>query len=105
MEIDRINQRQNDPAVTGQAPTRRTERTAGEGQPKADPEIVRSPSDTVEISPESRRLARIHQAVNDAPDVRADRVAEIKQRIEDGTYSVSPELLARKLLGDADSQD
>jgi negative regulator of flagellin synthesis FlgM len=98
MEIERISQRQNDPAVTGQAAARRAERASGEAQPKADPERVRSSSDTVEISDRSRELARARQAVEEAPDVRADKVAEIKKRIEDGTYSVSPQLLAQKLL-------
>lgn len=103
MDIERINQRHNDPAVAGQAAARRTERAAGESQPKADPERVRSSSDSVEISERSRELARARQAVDAAPDVRADKVAAIKKSIEDGTYSVSPEMLAQKLLGEIDA--
>ena len=61
-----------------------------------------SSSDSLEISDRSRELARARQAVDAAPDVRADKVAEIKKRIEDGTYSVSPELLARKLIEGSD---
>jgi flagellar biosynthesis anti-sigma factor FlgM len=103
MDIERLSQRQTDPATVGeQTAARRTERTPNDAQPKLDPSRVRTPSDTLEISDRSRELARARQAVEDAPDVRADKVAEIKQRIEDGTYSVSPELLARKLLGGAD---
>ena len=102
MEIERISQRQNDPAVSGPSAARRVERSSSEIQPKADPERVRSSSDTVEISDRSRELARARQAAEDAPDVRADKVAEIKQRIEDGTYSVSPHLLAQKLLERSD---
>lgn len=102
MDIERISQRQSDPAISGQAAARRAERAAGEPQPKADPERVRQPSDTVEISDRSRELARARQAVDAAPDVRADKVAEIKKRIEDGTYSVSPHLLAQKLLDGSD---
>jgi negative regulator of flagellin synthesis FlgM len=93
MGIDRINQRYNDPAITGQSSARRTDRS-GETQ-KPD---VQAPSDTVEISDQARELARARQAVDAAPEVRSDKVASIKKRIEDGTYSVSPELLARKLL-------
>jgi len=100
MDIDRIGQRQNDPAVTGQSATRRTDRAAGNAQPKPDAgSNVQPQGDTVEISDHSRALSKAHQAVNAAPDVRADKVAEIKKRIEDGTYSVSPEMLARKMLG------
>jgi flagellar biosynthesis anti-sigma factor FlgM len=93
MGIDRINQRYNDPAITGQSSVRRNDRS-GETQ-KPD---VQGPSDTVEISDQARELARARQAVDAAPEVRSDKVASIKKRIEDGTYSVSPELLARKLL-------
>jgi negative regulator of flagellin synthesis FlgM len=103
MELERINHRQNDPAVTGQSAARRAERAPHESQPKADPQGVRSSSDTVEISSQARELARARQAVDAAPDVRADKVAQIKQRIEDGTYSVSPELLAQKLLEGSDA--
>ena len=103
MDIERISQRQTDPAeIAGQAAARRAERANSDSQLKGDPQNVRSSSDTVEISDRSRELARARQAVDAAPDVRADRVAELKKRIEDGTYSVSPELLARKLLEGSD---
>lgn len=102
MDIERINQRQNDPAVTSQLAARRAERLAQEPTPKADAERVRPASDTVEISDRSRELARARQAVDESPEVRADRVADIKKRIEDGTYSVSPQMLARKLLEGSD---
>ena len=105
MDIERINQRQTDPAeIAGQAAARRAERANNQAQAKANPQSVRSSSsDSLEISDRSRELARARQAVDAAPDVRADRVAEIKKRIEDGTYSVSPELLARKLLEGSDA--
>lgn len=101
MDIERISQRQTDPAeIAGQAAARRAERANNESQVKGgDPKSVRSSSDTVEISDRSRELARARQAVDAAPDVRADRVAEIKKQIEAGTYSVSPEQLASKLMG------
>lgn len=102
MDIERISQRQSDPAVSGQAAARRAERAANEAQAKADPERVRHAADTLEISERSRELARVRQAVDAAPEVRAEKVAEIKKRIEDGTYTVSPHLLAQKLLGGSD---
>jgi len=95
MGIEGINQRYNDQAITGQSAVRRTDRTSGETQQKTE---VQGPSDTVEISDEARELARARQAVDAAPEVRSDKVASIRKRIQDGTYSVSPELLARKLL-------
>src|SRR5215210_9099269 len=54
--------------------------------------------DTVEISDQAREKARALEAVQAAPDPRADRVAELRQQVQDGTYNVSPEQLADKLL-------
>jgi len=98
MGIDGINHRQNDPTISGQAAIRRSERLANETTSKPDQDRVRPASDTVEISNEARELAKARQAVDAAPEVRADKVASIMKRISDGTYSVSPELLARKLM-------
>jgi flagellar biosynthesis anti-sigma factor FlgM len=38
------------------------------------------------------------EAAKAAPDVRADRVADAKQRIAQGTYSVNAEVVARGIL-------
>jgi len=84
------------------AAARRAERLSSECQSKANPDQVQFPADTVEISNRSRELARARQAVDATPEVRAEKVAEIKKRIEDGTYTVSPHLLARKLLEGSD---
>jgi flagellar biosynthesis anti-sigma factor FlgM len=100
MDIERINHRQNDPAITSQVAARRAERAANEAQPK--PDAGRFPSDTLEISDGARELARARQAVDAAPDVRAEKVADIKKRIEDGTYTVSPHVLAQKILDESD---
>jgi negative regulator of flagellin synthesis FlgM len=103
MEINQIGQYQNDPAITGQSAARRAERNTSDSQTKTDPQSVRTPSDSVEISDRSRELARARQAVDAAPDVRTDKVASIKKRIEDGTYSVSPQALASKILEGLDA--
>jgi flagellar biosynthesis anti-sigma factor FlgM len=43
-------------------------------------------------------LAASRRAVESAPDVREDRVAELKQRIASGEYDVPADTLARDLL-------
>jgi negative regulator of flagellin synthesis FlgM len=55
-------------------------------------------ADSVSLSSEARSLAATRQAVEAAPDVREDRVAELKQRIARGEYDVPANALARKLL-------
>jgi flagellar biosynthesis anti-sigma factor FlgM len=32
------------------------------------------------------------------PDVRSDKVAEIRRRIEDGTYEIQPDKIAEKMI-------
>ncbi len=46
----------------------------------------------------AHELACLEEAVETAPDVRPDRVTEIKRQVEDGTYGVPPEVLAARLL-------
>jgi flagellar biosynthesis anti-sigma factor FlgM len=38
------------------------------------------------------------EAANAAPDVRADKVSDAKQRIAQGTYTVNAEVVARGIL-------
>ena len=54
--------------------------------------------DSVSVSSEARSLAASRRAVESAPDVREDRVAELKQRVARGEYDVPADVLARDLL-------
>jgi negative regulator of flagellin synthesis FlgM len=54
--------------------------------------------DSVSLSSEARSRAANRRAVESAPEVREDRVAEIKQRIASGEYEVPAHVLARKML-------
>ncbi len=55
-------------------------------------------SDSVTLSDSARSVAFARQAVKNAPDVREQKVADIKKQVSDGTYHVSSSVLARKLL-------
>lgn len=54
--------------------------------------------DSVTLSDSARSLAAARDAVKNAPDVRDQRVEQIKQQVSAGTYSVSASVLARKML-------
>ena len=99
MDIERLSQRYTTD-VGEAAAARRADRTPSEVARASDADRPRG--DTLEISAKARELAKARQAVDEAPDVRAEKVADIKKRLEDGTYSVSPKILARKLLDHAD---
>ncbi len=55
-------------------------------------------ADSVTLSDGAKSLAAARDAVKAAPDVRDDKVSEIKQQVTDGTYKVSAKVLARKML-------
>ncbi len=57
-----------------------------------------SKADSVTLSDNARSLAAAREAVQKAPEVREEKVAEIKQRVSDGTYSVSSRVPARKIV-------
>ena len=54
--------------------------------------------DSVTLSDGAKTLAAAREAVKNAPDVSDQKVSEIKQKVSDGTYSVSAKVLARKML-------
>lgn len=58
--------------------------------------------DSVVLSNNARSVAAAVDAVKSAPDVRAEKVDAIKQRVTDGTYHVDARVLARKMLKDAE---
>ena len=56
-------------------------------------------TDAVDLSAGLERVRRVQTAVAEAPDVRADRVTELKAQIQSGAYRVDADDLARRLLG------
>ena len=72
----------------------------GVGKPKKAVKTgkVQSVRDAVEISSIGKDIQTVKAAVKAAPDVRANKVADIKKQIEAGTYNVSGESFADKLL-------
>ena len=56
------------------------------------------PAATVSLSSRSRELHSALGAANGAPDVRADKVADVRNRLSNGTYVVDPTRIARGIL-------
>lgn len=57
-----------------------------------------SGKDEVTISRAGRDFQVAKQAVSEAPDIREDKVAEAKAKIQSGTYDVSSSDFASKLM-------
>jgi negative regulator of flagellin synthesis FlgM len=71
-------------------------RRAG-GAPGAPPTVVEPESD-VKLTGAARGMVALEQAVHALPVVDEARVAEVKQRLQDGRYEVDPQRVADKLL-------
>lgn len=69
------------------------------GQENRDANVA--PEDRVEISSKAFDLNTLQAAVMQAPDVRPGKVADIKSQVDNGTYKISYEELAERLMGDA----
>jgi negative regulator of flagellin synthesis FlgM len=98
MNIDRVNQN----AAQG-AYGKRTNRTGDVGaasgaRPTSRARGAGAPTDGVQLSDEARAIARAETAARAAPEVREELVAELKQRIQSGTYKIQDEQIARRLL-------
>ncbi len=57
-------------------------------------------SDTLEISQTGKDYQIAKNALSQTPDVREAKINEIKQRMAEGTYQVTMEEVAEKLVGE-----
>jgi negative regulator of flagellin synthesis FlgM len=51
-----------------------------------------------EISGKAKEMVKAKSVAEATPDVREDKIAELKRRIEAGTYAVEPEAIADKMF-------
>lgn len=68
---------------------------------KAKPAAVKGKvgsADVFEISQAGKDLQAAKQAVKEAPDIREDKVNRIKEQLASGTYNVSAEEFADKVI-------
>lgn len=54
--------------------------------------------DSAGITPGARELARAREIVEEAPDVRAERVRALRAQIQNGTYNPDPREIAKRLV-------
>ena len=69
--------------------TERTRKGCG-GQPD---------SDRLELSVRSREISHLDELIRSTPDVREERIEEVRRSIENGTYNVKAEKIAEKIIG------
>lgn len=73
--------------------------TVGSAGPKSVDAVTRLvESDVLEISGPARQVAKLREEIAKVPDVREERIADIKARIKSGTYAVPSREVARKMI-------
>lgn len=79
----------------------------GQANPAHPPEKNQKPGeleektatgDRVEFSARSREMQKIYEVLQTTPEVRSDKISELRKRIEDGRYHVDSETLAEKII-------
>jgi|GEM_PF-3531909 len=63
------------------------------------------PEDNIDLSFDPAQVDKLKQAAKELPDVRADKVAEIKAKIQSGNYHVSAEDIADKMINRGSGED
>ena len=60
------------------------------------------PKDTVSLSSGLKDLQLVKKAVDNTPDVRSEKVSELRDKINSGTYKIDPEKIAGKMMNSVD---
>ncbi len=73
-------------------------KNVGEARKKGND--ARASGDRVSLSDTARMRTEAYSGALAAPDIRREKVTELKQKVEAGTYEINSQDIARKLLQD-----
>ena len=60
-----------------------------------------APQEKVNLSATAKDIQQLRSAIAELPDIREEKVQDLKSRIDQGNYNVSGEKIAEKLLGES----
>ena len=69
------------------------------GAQQGDATQSSQPGDEITLSAQGQELQRMIQAAQNAEDVRAGRIDEIRTQLRTGQYLIDPQQIANKMLG------
>ncbi len=67
-------------------------------QKKMEEQKARVQSDQMNISGKAKGLSELVKKLDQLPDVRAEKVAELKEKISEGNYQVDSKAIAKKII-------
>ena len=85
------------PAQSG-ASRSRDKPVATSDAPVTRPDSARASSDSVSLSTEALQLQDIESGIRNFPEVNQERVAQLRETLREGNYSVDPARLAAKIV-------
>ena len=68
------------------------------GTPDNKPENSAAKADTVVISDAAKRIQEARRQLDEIPDVREDKVTELRNQIQNGTYEINADKIAGKMI-------
>ncbi len=95
-----MQMRITDKADVGGVNFQKPEKTKDKASEGAAGEVT-SKDDQISLSGAAKEIGRLQAEVSKLPDVRTDRVEELKSAINSGTYNVKGDAVAGKLLKNA----
>jgi flagellar biosynthesis anti-sigma factor FlgM len=79
----------------------RNEQVRAESERQAKSGTVSPPSEKVDLSTTVRDIQQLEDALSKLPDVREAKIQEVQQMLKNGTYNVSAEKIAGKMVGES----
>ncbi len=76
----------------------RVQDAKNEGKSPEPPVARLVESDILEISGPARQVAKLREEIAKIPDVRSERIADIREKIKAGTYSVPSGEVVKKIV-------
>ena len=68
------------------------------GSPDNKPEKTALKADTVVLSDAAKRVQQARRQLDDIPDVREEKVSELRNQIQNGTYQIDADKIAGKMI-------
>lgn len=95
MKISKVD----DAAIQGIQQYQKTEKVQDEASPKVGGSAA--PEEKVNLSTKARDIQQLRDAVNQLPDVREDKVRELKDKVDKGAYDVNGQKIADKMVSES----
>jgi len=79
----------------------RNDQVKAESERQVQGGAVSSPTERVDLSTTAKDIQQLKDALSELPDVREAKVQEVQEKLKNGTYDVSADQIAGKMVGES----